>query len=148
MVASFLWTTHCKMVSGTLWMCIQIIWHASAIPQFTLHLKNRGCSEQHCSCYFTGGMCYFAIHPLTIHITNVIWTDEACNILYNNTGIGICNFWSLGVKFVYIFWGYCCINMIQFPFHCSLIKYCELFSYLFNVNSIFILFLPSNKRIA
>ncbi len=40
--------------------------------------------------------------PLTIFITNVIWTDEACNILYETAGIGICNFGSPSVKFVHI----------------------------------------------
>ncbi len=36
-------------------------------------------------------------------IINVIWTDEACNILNKNVGVGICNSRSPGVKFVYIF---------------------------------------------
>ncbi len=43
-----------------------------------------------------------SVFPLTIYINNVIWTDKACNILYENGGVGVCNFWSFGIKFVYI----------------------------------------------
>ncbi len=37
-----------------------------------------------------------------VHITEVVWTDVACNILYENASVGICNFWSRGIRFVYI----------------------------------------------
>ncbi len=50
--------------------------------------------------------------PLTIYITNAIWTDEACNILYENAGIDVCNFWSPDAKFVNVFEDYCGINVI------------------------------------
>ncbi len=45
---------------------------------------------------------FFDRLPLTKYITDAIWTDEASNILYENASVGLYNFWSPGIKFVYL----------------------------------------------
>ncbi len=56
-----------KLTSGILWMCIEIMRHADAIPQFT------PCLNKHASSGFTFcNVCYFAVHPMK-SVAEIVW---------------------------------------------------------------------------
>ncbi len=85
---------------------------------------------------------YYWENSLTTYITNVIWTNEACNILYESA-----RHWCM--QFL-VTWRQVCLHFLRLLLRSytdgSLInKIFELFSYYsFNVHSLFLFFSPSN----